>query len=439
MWANQLNHGSNTVAELFGTNVPQGTILYTFDARFQIHRVNQFELSRWTSPDEVLKPGEGALIRNPGMPFTLTFSGTEPPPEFPKLLGGYNYVGFPSRSQQRLPAPLPGDELILWRNTEQRVHVWSAETSTWVPELAGLRPGEGFVYWRAEPLSPDAVTNGTLLASTKITGVVDAPVSKMSGLPMSARSVAELVVLEGGNELVIPTRLRFAKESPYSYFLQPQVVEVPGTTPGQRINIKLRAYKGYSYPLTINRGESVVISVTLGGGGLDLPGELRDLYGFAAVPAIAHFAENPHNTTVAPGSDVTLFADPGGNVRLQWRKDGQDIPGATNTLLVLPKVSGADIGVYSVTADQPNWFPMQSMAATLSLFEAKIPGQLTLWGPIGTRYLVEHASSPDQEQWTALMELVLPTSPHTFTDSTLPPDSKRFYRAVAIPKSLYGW
>ena len=58
----------------------------------------------------------------------------------------------------------------------------------------------------------------------------------------------------------------------------------------------------------------------------------------------------PGVTETANGSTVILNANPAGNgpFTLQWRKDGQDIPGATDSTLTLSSVTDADAGFYTV-------------------------------------------------------------------------------------------
>jgi hypothetical protein len=58
----------------------------------------------------------------------------------------------------------------------------------------------------------------------------------------------------------------------------------------------------------------------------------------------------PVGRTVKPGADVTLCSDATGTEPLtyQWRRNGQNLPNATNNCLILPAVQPADGGAYSV-------------------------------------------------------------------------------------------
>ena len=81
--ANQLDRGSNTVAEVL-PSVPEGTILYKFNNLTGSYEINSFSDGNWYNPDQILAPGEGAFIQNPDIdPFPLAFTGvarqTSPP------------------------------------------------------------------------------------------------------------------------------------------------------------------------------------------------------------------------------------------------------------------------------------------------------------------------------------------------------------------------
>lgn len=58
----------------------------------------------------------------------------------------------------------------------------------------------------------------------------------------------------------------------------------------------------------------------------------------------------PSATETANGSTVILNANPtgAGPFTFQWRKEGQDIPGATEATLTLASVTDADAGYYTV-------------------------------------------------------------------------------------------
>ena len=62
------------------------------------------------------------------------------------------------------------------------------------------------------------------------------------------------------------------------------------------------------------------------------------------------FSTQPTNATVTNGASLTLSASATGNVKYQWRLNGQNIPGATNSTLTITNVQATNGGSYSVVA-----------------------------------------------------------------------------------------
>lgn len=62
--ANQLDQGSNTLAELF-PNPAEGTTIYKFDNHTRQYTINSFLGDVWLNPGQTLAPGEGAFYLNP--------------------------------------------------------------------------------------------------------------------------------------------------------------------------------------------------------------------------------------------------------------------------------------------------------------------------------------------------------------------------------------
>jgi alpha-tubulin suppressor-like RCC1 family protein len=64
----------------------------------------------------------------------------------------------------------------------------------------------------------------------------------------------------------------------------------------------------------------------------------------------------PQNQTVHVGlrANFTVLGGGVGRLRYQWRRDGNDIPGATNTLLTLTNTQPTDAGVYTVVVTDSN-------------------------------------------------------------------------------------
>jgi len=81
--ANQLDHGSNTVAEIM-SNVPDGCMLSKYDNASGTWSQSTFSAASnaWSLPTVTLNPGEGAFFQSPSN-FTLTFTGTPHVPVLP--------------------------------------------------------------------------------------------------------------------------------------------------------------------------------------------------------------------------------------------------------------------------------------------------------------------------------------------------------------------
>ncbi|MEY2878661.1 MAG: hypothetical protein RLZZ15_1041, partial [Verrucomicrobiota bacterium] len=93
-------------------------------------------------------------------------------------------------------------------------------------------------------------------------------------------------------------------------------------------------------------------------------------------PAVPLITLHPLSHTVSPGEFVTLKAEAVGvpAPRLQWKKDGAEIPGATAAALTLSEITGAHAGSYTFTATNSTG-TVTSTAATLTV-EALNPGRL---------------------------------------------------------------
>lgn len=97
----------------------------------------------------------------------------------------------------------------------------------------------------------------------------------------------------------------------------------------------------------------------------------------AAVPGLPPVITNqPVNLTTTAGLDATfrVGVSGGGPFTYQWRLNGTNLPGATNATLVLPAVTAADQGVYTVLVSTGSGAVL-SGAATLTLYELAVTGQ----------------------------------------------------------------
>jgi hypothetical protein len=115
---------------------------------------------------------------------------------------------------------------------------------------------------------------------------------------------------------------------------------VPGATDSQFAVVGAAAADAGGYAVVVSNGTS---SITSRAATLTVVSPQR-------VPVILY---PPKTQTAAAGGDVTLVVGATGGAlpnRYQWRKDGVDIPGATDAELRLHEVQASDAGSYSVVA-----------------------------------------------------------------------------------------
>jgi hypothetical protein len=88
------------------------------------------------------------------------------------------------------------------------------------------------------------------------------------------------------------------------------------------------------------------------------------------------FSSDPLSQGVCEGSSVTLTASASGTgVRYQWRRNGQDIAGATSSSLTIENFGSSDLGGYDVTATQGDCFSVSGTAILTLRHPATITGQ----------------------------------------------------------------
>ena len=148
----------------------------------------------------------------------------------------------------------------------------------------------------------------------------------------------------------------------------------------------------------------------------------------------------PSMVSARPGTNVTfrVAVDGFGPVRIQWRLNAEEIPGATSLALSLTNIDSSSVGNYDAVVSNPAG-TLITPAAVLSL-EAPPP---RLWGvvsgPDGCRFQVTaqplavyhiEAAEDIRGGWTEIGTYSVPSS-GTFTvwDSEAPGFSGRCYRA----------
>jgi len=146
-------------------------------------------------------------------------------------------------------------------------------------------------------VSASVMGQGTINFSTRITGVVDAPVYKPDGVTGAGAGTpanAQLFLVTGSGAAATYTALTPAttfRATPagvaQAYVIPPATpVTVPGVAGGSQATIVLRAWEGASYDSASIKNQSAPITITLGGGGQPpaVPANLVGLQGFNLVP-----------------------------------------------------------------------------------------------------------------------------------------------------------
>ena len=162
---------------------------------------------------------------------------------------------------------------------------------------------------------------------------------------------------------------------------------------------------------------------------------------------VLHLANRTSPTLVAPpkpiiasSGETVLFSVEGRSAtiahRYQWQFNGSDLPGETNKVLRLEKITQANAGSYRVRLTD-RFGMAESAPAVLTYTDTprlgiEANGQFQLFGTPGKRYRIDQSDSlTPPVSWTARTNLVLRTSPLEWReDSSTQAIGARFYRAV---------
>jgi hypothetical protein len=121
-------------------------------------------------------------------------------------------------------------------------------------------------------------------------------------------------------------------------------------------------------------------------------------------------------------------------VAYQWQFGGVDIPGATNNIYTVTSASFEQAGAYSVKVSNGAYTLTSTAFMNFSVLSIKfIPG-LILDAPAGGQWQIQYIETTGNlGSWITLTNLVLPSRPYLFVDTTGTNAARRFYRAIPAP------
>jgi len=147
----------------------------------------------------------------------------------------------------------------------------------------------------------------------------------------------------------------------------------------------------------------------------------------------------PTGGSVAFGGNFTfsIGATGSGDLGYQWLRNGANVVGETNALLVIKGATTAARGSYQVRVSNSGG-SVTSSSAVLEVSDptlaVEIFAGLRILGDVGGTYRIEFqpaAANPDQ--WTVLTNLTLTSSPQRWVDLDSADSNHRLYRVVRVP------
>jgi hypothetical protein len=171
----------------------------------------------------------------------------------------------------------------------------------------------------------------------------------------------------------------------------------------------------------------------------NVAGSVTSTVAFLVVNVPPYIGVQPQNQTTNQGSDVTFFVTAGGTEPLsyQWRFQGANIAGATDSSYTRPGVQTNDAGAYSVVVTNVAGSVTSSNAMLTVIVPqppmiqaiAVQPGgsvRLTFSGQAGVPYAIDMSSN--LTGWFELTNGILTSSPADFVDDSASNETARFYR-----------
>ncbi|MEW6160067.1 MAG: hypothetical protein AB1813_21770 [Verrucomicrobiota bacterium] len=150
MISNPLLAQNNRVEALF-PDLPEGTTFDKFDTTLFKLTKNGVTNGVWTNPQEVLLPGEGAIILNPTSDVkTLNFVGEVPQGDLSlPIPAGFSIrsslLPLPGALDTDLGFPITnGDVIHLFDREQQKYIIYTFEQNRWTPSQPVIASGEAF-------------------------------------------------------------------------------------------------------------------------------------------------------------------------------------------------------------------------------------------------------------------------------------------------------
>lgn len=158
-----------------------------------------------------------------------------------------------------------------------------------------------------------------------------------------------------------------------------------------------------------------------------------------SIPTAPSITLDPQSQAVLPGTTVLLTVQAQGTSPLtyQWRLEGGDLAGETNSLLQLSSVTAGHEGIYTVIVTNSFGFAISAPAR----LKVIVPSQLNLnftegspflsfAGNTGATYVIQYSTNLASSNWIDLITLSNPSGAFQFSDTNVSTNGSRFYRAV---------
>ncbi len=196
------------------------------------------------------------------------------------------------------------------------------------------------------------------------------------------------------------------------------VAAIPGVAPGGTASVQIRVWERTSGPNHAQaaanggkHGASAILNITTGGAG-DPPGPPANLTGLESfsltqpAPTAPTITRQPVSQTVPLGAGAVFRVEATGTrpLRFQWRHNGTNLAGRTNSALNLERVTGDHAGAYDVVVSNSAG-STTSDAATLTVTVAPpviVSQPMNQKAPLGANVafrVMAKGSSPLRYQW----------------------------------------